>query len=482
MTTLPRAIPADHGVAPRALGDLFTELDGLGCHSAMLLRHGRVLAEGWWKPYAPALPHSLYSITKGFTAMAVGFALAEGLIRLDDTVAGFFPEYLPCAPCDHMRALTVRHLLTMSLGHISRMDHDFFSAPDWLAEHLRLYLELEPGTRFNYDNRCANLLSALVQKRSGLTLREYLLPRLFHKLGVNNPDWETVQGFNPGGWGLWLTTEELACFGQLLLQKGRWDGEQVIGADWIEAASARQIDSSEGRLNGVPLNRSQRAGYGYQFWRCPVPGAYRATGACGQHCIVLPEQEAVFVVTAGSNGSGDILEAVWKHLMPGFDNKADGSAQADLDALLAGLSVPLPTGEACPEEAGRHSGSLYRVAENPLGISRMAFDFGPTDTISLWRGDVCFTVRAGHNAWMPNENAVPLDGLPDTMTTLLYPDAVCAAAWTGRTYTLKMVFTKACFTDSLRLDFDACGVTGDYLCEPYLPLRGRGCTLMARKS
>ena len=485
MNSLPRALPADYGVDPRGLVNLFDALDALGCHSAMLARRGHVLAEGWWKPYAPSLPHSLYSITKGFTSLAVGFAVEEGLLSLDDTVADFFSDYLPCAPCDHMRELTVRHLLTGTLGHISRMDHDFFREADWVREAVRLYLELKPGTRFNYDNRCANLLSSLVQRRTGQTLRDWLEPRLFHKLGIRRIDWEENQGSSIGGWGLWLTTEELMRYGLFLLNRGAQNGERIIDPGWIDEASAAHVDTRGCRLNGMPHNRSQEAGYGYHFWRCPVEGgkgAFRGTGACGQQCIVLPEQEAVLVITAGSDASGDILENVWKHLIPAFD--APGihpGSQPDLEARLASLAVAQPVGDSLPPTLVERGGLSYAMADNPLGITRMAFDFGETDLVSFWLGDACFTVRAGHGEWISTHGAITSRGLPDTMTTVFYPDAACCAAWEDASYTLRLAYTKASFVDTLRLSFDDWGITGEYRCSPYLPLRGRGTPLIGRK-
>lgn len=480
MHTLPRALPWRMGVDPEAIRRLVAALDALDCHSIMIARHGHVVAEGWWAPYRADAPHASYSISKGVTAIAVGFAVQEGLLTVEDRVIDHFPDLLPCAPCAHMRELTVKHLLMMGLGHFSRMDHDFYFAENWLAENLRLYLESQPGTRFNYDNRCALLCSAIVQRLTGQTLFDYLTPRLFVPLGIRSACWELTQGINPGGWGLAWTTEDILTFSQFLLQKGAWNGAQLLDPAWISAASSCQINSSTGRINGNPLNANQVLGYGYLFWMCPPHGAYRGTGACGQQNIVLPEQDMVIAITAGSDRSGDILDAVWEHLLPGLrdDVAEDASAQNALNDVLAGLRVPLPAGTPDAPAASLHSGKTYRLADNPCGITALSFTFGDVDTLTLYQGERRCTVRVGHGTWLANRGAVAQAACPDSMTTLFYADVACAGAWSGSRYELKLAFTGTPFVDTLAVTFDGQRLEGVYRCAPYLPLRGRGTALM----
>ena len=213
----------------------------------MLLRHGAVIAEGWWAPHSPSVRHQLYSLSKSFTSAAIGWTIEEGIVKLDDPVTGFFPEKLPADLPEAFRRMTVRHLLTMSSGHADCVMPQLRNPPD--KDYVRAFfsteLAYEPGTRFAYNSAASYMLSAIVSKVTGMSLVEYLKPRLLDPLGIEDPFWETCPaGINLGGWGFYLTTEEIARFGQLLLNKGQWQGKQLIPKDYLEMATAWQIDNS----------------------------------------------------------------------------------------------------------------------------------------------------------------------------------------------------------------------------------------------
>lgn len=228
------ASPASLGVSPAGLQTFLEEIDRrhLGVHGFVLLRRGITIAEGWWKPYRAELPHQLFSLSKSFTSTAIGFAVQEGLLRLDDRVVSFFPEKLPCRPCENMEKMQIRHLLTMSTGH--SVEPDIFHPGKLAAEFLRSYVDLEPGSRFLYNTAATYMLSAILQKRTGETLTRYLTPRLFRPLGIPVPQWDSdPDGVNLGGFGLNLDTRSIARFGQFLLQKGCWNGRQLLNPEWI---------------------------------------------------------------------------------------------------------------------------------------------------------------------------------------------------------------------------------------------------------
>ena len=302
-------------------------IDGkVNLHSVMLLQHGRVLYEEWMGEGAPEKPHVLHSVSKTFTSTAVGLAVGEGLLSLDDPVIKFFPDKLPPEPSDRLRRMTVRHPLTMPCGHgkePSAATRNLEGA-DWVRGFLAWPVEYEPGSRFCYNSMGTYMLSAIVQKVSGQKIVDYLMPRLFGPLGIARPRWEeSPQGINCGGWGLYLRTEDLAKMGQLLLQKGRWQGRQILPPGWVDEASARQVACQPAgmtpeRLADSGLNAGNSdwvQGYGYQMWRCRH-NAFRADGAYGQYIIVMPQQDAVVINTAQQGDLQQELNLVWDYILP----------------------------------------------------------------------------------------------------------------------------------------------------------------------
>ncbi|HLY74380.1 MAG TPA: serine hydrolase, partial [Planctomycetota bacterium] len=276
-----RTAPEAQGVASAAILSFLEDADRIDAmNSFMLVRHGHVIAEGWWGPYDSESNHELYSLSKSFTSTAVGFAVAEGRLSLDDEVLKLFPEDAPPEPSANLKSMRIRDLLTMSAGH----QDETSSAADKITpkSFLSHPVPHKPGTHFKYNTPASFMLSAAVQKRTGQTLVEYLKPRLFEPLGISRPVWDTnSQGIALGGYGLRVRTEDIARFGQLYLQRGVWQGKQLLPADWIDLATSRQVS------NGSNPKSDWEQGYGFQFWRCRH-GAYRGDGAFGQYCVVLP--------------------------------------------------------------------------------------------------------------------------------------------------------------------------------------------------
>ncbi len=308
--SLPRSSPEMQGISSPAILRFIEAADKSleTMNSFMLVRHGYVVAEGWWAPYAAQSPHSLYSLSKSFTSTAVGLAIAEGKLSLDDQVLKFFPEDAPPSPSNNLKAMRVSDLLRMSTGHRTEPPRK----PDqvWTKVFLSRPVPDKPGTHFLYNTSATYMLSAIVQKATGMNLLDYLRPRLFDPLGIEHPTWETSpQGISTGGYGLSIRTEDIARFGQLYLQKGKWNGKPLIPEAWVEAATARQTS------NGSNPRSDWEQGYGYQFWRCRH-GAYRGDGAFGQFCVVMPEQDAVIAITSGVKSMQSVLDLVWDKLLP----------------------------------------------------------------------------------------------------------------------------------------------------------------------
>lgn len=344
-------------------------------HSLMILRHGRVIAEGWWKPYDADHPHELYSLSKSFTSTAIGLAVQEGKLSLDDAVLSFFPDDAPAEVSDNLKAMRIRDLLSMSTGHQTEppTSPDQVSAKSFLAHPVAF----KPGTKFLYNTAATFMLSAILQKKTGETLVEYLRPRLFEPLGIKPPVWQAnFQGISLGGYGLNVRTEDIARFGQLYLQKGMWNGRPLLSPAWVELATSRQTS------NGSNPNSDWEQGYGFQFWRCRH-GAYRGDGAFGQYCIVLPEQDAVIAITSGLRDMQEVLNLVWDKLLPGMQARRlsrDRATQEALEAKLAGLTLRPQTSTAnvAPAQLDQWAGRRFVFEPNDLKIESLLITAYPT--------------------------------------------------------------------------------------------------------
>jgi CubicO group peptidase (beta-lactamase class C family) len=457
---LPRAQPEAQGVAAAQVLQYVEAADATvnAMHSFILVRHGHVVAEGWWAPYDRAEPHLMFSLSKSFTSTAVGLAQAEGKLNIYDPVASFFPDLAPAHPSKNQQALRIRDLLRMSSGQTYEAITPFpFDSSDNLARvFLNLPVEFKPGTHFVYNTPATYMCSAVVQKATGQSVHDYLLPRLFQPLGIGDPRWDaSAQGVSFGGFGLSLRTEDIACFGQLLLQRGQWRGRQLVPAAWIDEATARQTSNG-----GDPAGNWDQ-GYGYQFWRCPPPGVYRGDGAFGQLCVVMPPYDAVVAVTAGTADIGNELDLIWKYLLPALKDAAlpaDAAADRRLAARLASLTLPLPPGSATP--AAGALGRKFVFADNPQKLESFALQAAPSGagyTVSLRLAGRDETFTCGAGAWARGVWELP----PDVYGTGGHNVIATAGAWTSPDdYALAICHYRTPITTAVRLHFagDACEV------------------------
>ena len=321
---LPRAETPDS--VNQAMDTFFQEAanDSMDIHSVMIVRDGSVIYSRWQSEGADSVPHVLHSVSKTFTATAVGLVIADGKMALTDKVIDFFPDKRPAEVSDHLKAMTVRDLLTMTCGHdeepTSRRDQN----ADWVEAFLAQPVVHEPGTFYLYNSLGTYMLSAIVQQVTGEKIVDYLDARLFQPLHIDKPKWEeSPQGINCGGWGLYLKTEDLAKMGQLLLQKGEWNGQQLIPAEWVAEMSKKQVESinpgtriEQAEERGMTKETSDwMQGYGYQMWRCR-PDCFRADGARGQYIIVVPDKNAVIAITSDNGDLQGELNLVWKNILP----------------------------------------------------------------------------------------------------------------------------------------------------------------------
>jgi CubicO group peptidase (beta-lactamase class C family) len=354
-TLLPRSAPAASGVSSLAIGALLDRLEqkSVECHSLMVVRHGHVVAEGWWAPYSADRPHLLYSLTKSFTSIAVGLAIADGLLALDDRVAEVLPDHVPAGISAQGRRISVHHLLSMTAGHRTDTLAEAWQLEpgDLVKGFLRLPFATAEGTRHAYDNSAAFILARMVERVAGCGLAEFLDGRLFAPMGIDHAEWDRVgSGAAFGFHGLHLRTEAVAAFGELLLRGGRWGDQQLVPREWVELATGRHIDSrhySEGADGPDFLS-----GYGYQFWISRH--GFHGNGAFGQHCVVVPSHDLVVVLTSAQHEvqqAQDVLDAIWECLLPGIGQPGTTRDDEILAGRLRGLALSLVPGSAGPERS-----------------------------------------------------------------------------------------------------------------------------------
>ena len=379
----------------------------------MVLRHGVVVAEGWWEPYRADVVHDMFSLSKSFTSTAVGLAQAEGLLSVDDLVLDHVGDLAPADPDTHLARMRIRHLLSMTTGHHDACDEVTFASQDWARAFLTIPPEHEPGSHFVYNTAASHLLSVIVQRLTGRRLLDYLGPRLLEPLGIEDARWEqSPSGVDAGGFGLFLATEDIACFSQLYLDDGVWQGRRLLPEGWVEEAT---------RAHGPeqPGDSEWDQGYGYQFWR-GQHGTYRSDGAFAHLGIVLPDQDAVIAITAGAEDKDGLFERIWTHLLPALaEGPDDDDAAAEaLVQRLAGLCMRPPAGDGLRGPGG-WLGRTITLGANPLDVQSAALsrdDAGLALTLGLAAGPQ--TLRVGDGQWVRGT----LQGGPDGFQEV----AVCA--------------------------------------------------------
>jgi CubicO group peptidase (beta-lactamase class C family) len=443
-SSLPRSAPEAQGVSSAGILSFVEEADQSAdqLHSFMIVRHGRVVAEGWWSPYNAESRHELYSLSKSFTSTAVGLAISEGKFSVDDPVLKFFPDDAPAEPSGQLKSMRVSDLLRMSTGHQTEPARK--EGEVWTKTFLAHPVPFKPGTHFLYNTSATYMLSAIVQKTTGETVLDYLRPRLFNPLGIENPTWGTSpQGISLGGYGLSVRTEDIAKFGLLYLNKGKWNGVSLVPEGWVERATSRQTS------NGSDPKSDWDQGYGYQFWRCRH-GAFRGDGAFGQYCVVLPEQDAVVAITSGVKNMQAVLDMVWDKLLPAMKAEslpADDSAREKLEHKLAGLIARPQQGSAGSETLEKVSGKKYVFPTNNSKIEAIALKKNADgETALIVRTDgVDRTIDCVRGGWRKGKIA---------FGRFTEQPAAASGAWTGDdTFKAKICFYETPFTITVEIKF-----------------------------
>lgn len=420
---LPRSTPAASGMSSCSITALLDRLEArsVECHSIMVVRHGHVVAEGWWAPYSAERPHLLYSLTKSFTSVAVGLAIADGLLSLDDRVVDVLPDHVPADISEQGRRLTVHHLLSMTAGHrTDSLTEAWQLEPgDLVKGFLRVPFAEAEGTRHAYDNPTTFILARMVERVTGRGLPELLDERLFTPMGVDHAEWDRVaSGAAFGFHGLHLTTEAVAAFGELLLRGGLWGDRRLVPREWVELATRRHIDTLP--FEDGSGNADYLCGYGYQFWISRH--GYHGDGSFGQQFVVVPSHDLVVAVTGAHTQAQAVLDAIWECLLPGMDHAGSTRDDEILADRLRRLSFAPMLGPAAPERSVK--ARLDASAEDSALPDGTTVIVDPVDGGWLLRLGSSLDVEVGHGEWRESS---PL-GRP----------VVAAGAWQGDTFVAEL--------------------------------------------
>lgn len=391
---LPRSTPEEQGVPSETIAKFFEQVaqKGYDVHGLMMLRHGKVIAEHWWAPYAPQYQHAMYSATKTFTGVAVGFAVQEGLLNIEDKVISFFPDLVPEKISPELDKLKVKHLLTMSVGHASTQYAG--SGTKQVRSFLAASFAHEPGTSFAYNITASHMLSHIITKVSHLSIHEYLKPRLLDPLGIENVVWEMDNdGYNMGNGGSHMKTSDLAKMGLFLINKGKWNGKQLLNPAWIEAATKPQILQHPEWTPEQMANATDDGGqgYGYQIW-LGRNHSYRAIGGQNQLIMVIPDYDFILVCHSQIGDEAGFNKLIYDMLPSMSDKKIKVSKQFDLKAAIAGYEIKRPFDN---KSVAKVTGSTrrYQMSENTAGIRNILFRFDASGNCYL----TFVTASAIHN-------------------------------------------------------------------------------------
>lgn len=376
----PRTTPEAVGIPSASVEWLLDRLEEgwTEPHGLMIMRHGKVCAEGWWAPYASGIRHGLQSHTKTYAATAVGIAYTEGLLKLTDRIVDIFADEIPENPSENLKKLTVRDVLCMGCG----MDTMPRPSKDWIREFLATPVNHVPGTTFMYNSTGSTFLGAIVRKLTGLGLHDYLKPRLFDKIGIDaeNLRWITMpDGMEIGGGGLFATTEDNLRLMKLYADGGVWEGERILAEDYVKLATSKQNDSATERAVNPPAE-DNFVGYGFQIWMCRPKGVYRADGAMGQFTIVFPERDMLLAITENASGSTGgampqkALDTIWEWLdsLPRPETEIlpeDPEASAHLARRMQMLALPAPRRSPESPLQEKINGSTYAVTDGYFALA-----------------------------------------------------------------------------------------------------------------
>ena len=479
MSELPRVSLGSVGISSRAVSEFLDYIENCGAemHGLMIMRHGKVAAEGWWAPYSKELKHNSWSLTKSYVATAVGVACDQGLLQLEDKITKYFAEYLPEHPDEKLQRMTIQHLLSMSCG----MEPNVLSwEANWIRRFFSMPVVHEPGSVFFYNNEASSMLAVLIKQVTGKDFLEYLREHVLDKIGIAADDVSCItlkDGNLFGAAGIFSTTEANARLGQLYLQNGKWDGQQIISETWVQMASSKQVEVSFPKMDEMKMPRRKlrlehaQAGYGFQMWMCGYPGAYRFDGAMGQYVVILPSLDMLVAVNESSTAALDgpicVLNAIFDYLVPGVDSgePADEKLEACVQNRLRKLSMPRLQGVRSTSCCASVNKAVYKLAAD-ANISLVPDIFehligvpAAIETVMLSFSDIecllTYTDSMGkHELHVGTDGIARLNFMKFEMPIHGY--AAVQGVWIAENqFVINLCYPETCFSVRLEFFFDA---------------------------
>ena len=474
----PRVSPESVGIPSSAIQRLLDRLESgfTEMHGLQIMRNNKICAEGWWTPYTKDMRHNLMSVTKTYTATAIGIACQEGLLHLTDRLIDLFPVESPRTADENLAKLTIRDLLVMGSG----MESELVPTKTWIQDFLAEPIEHTPGTRFRYNSVGSALLGAVIQRVTKMELHAYLTPRLFDIIGIHaeNLLWEKMpDGTDAGGAGLYATAEDNLRLMRLYANGGIWEGQRILPQDFVRQAISQQIDTSP-QAALYPFATDSLCGYGYQIWMCKPEGVYRADGAMGQFCIVDPKRDMIISILEtgrGIDGPQKTLDAVWSFLeeVSSVDPLPEEPTETELlRERLSALSLPKPICAPASAEVKSWSGRTYQVAQGLLCLENQTLSafcglpltHGITSFEFLFEREQCGMVfeQDGES----HQVIIAIDGTR-ALNTLVTMDSIATLVslsghWAdSQSFAVKVRWIETSFEKDIRFQFsgDACFIS-----------------------
>ena len=394
-----RIAPTSVGIEPKQFMLMYDSLMSspqTEIHHVIVMVDGKIAGELHPKPFRAEHRHTLYSVSKTFAAVAVGLAVDDGLLNVNDPFVKYFPQYINDSIDPRLRDIKIKDMLTMQSGFKTaswirnNQDH-------WVDYYLTRPLVADPGTRYSYDSLETYLLSAVVQKVTGKTILDLLNERVFHPMDINDVEWESCpDGINTGGWGIYMTAQSQALFGQLLLQEGNWNGKQLVSKEWLKEMMTPHVvrDAND---------------YGYQIWLCEYPGAWRADGAFGQYIIIVPQKNMVVVLNQCSLSKGFPERSnIWHTVVKNALNCAIDAKPDELKALAEyekNATLPTLEGDSINVLCKKYNGKTFSLDKNKLGWKSIKFIFKNNVTALeiVDNEDKKSTIELGYKKWITSQ-------------------------------------------------------------------------------
>lgn len=419
-------------------------LSNIELHDFMLLRDSYVCCEATWVPYRKEDLHMLFSLSKAFTAIGIGFAVQEGLLTIDTPVYSIFREEMEqggYAASIHSsaREITIEHLLTMSTGQEEEppiLNYEFDG--NWIAKFLQITPLHKPGTAFFYDTTATYVLSAILTKITGVTLAEYLKPRFFTPLNITSYAWDqSPEGNSLGGIGLNLSIESIAKLGIFLLHEGKWQGKQLLNADWIRRMTSNLVCSAGGDVYDNQNNWS--CGYGYQIWQCTPDSVYRGDGAYGQFVIVAPKENVIIATLSGTADMSGLLDAIWKYLLPAC-LPINPAQLKEAPSEKRSFTIPFPLGT---NDLPKDLLATYSLTENKEGLEKINFDISSENVLSItciFKNNQSRCLTFGYKTWQDNRIPEVTHDKYYTCSDIRTSQTSGSWAWSDNTLLLKLCY------------------------------------------